>query len=391
MLGYLPLAAVALACTAVAAVPLDRRANRVATRTALALFGAHVADRGRRRVRRKRLLESVHAPETYRMYAAKTLLYAGFGAVVGSVLGAYLVAGALAVLSTSPAAVRATLPSQFGFVAGMFGDPNLSLGELFGALLASSATLGVAAGGGIYWFRWESLSYQANTRARQIDESLARTVAFFYALSRSGMAFPDAMRTLAANRGVYGEAAEEVAVAVKAMDLGGLDMLSAIERLADRTPSEKFEEFADNLASVLRSGQSLASFLDEQYERYQADAESQQESFLELLATLAEGYVSVFVVAPLLFITILVITSLMGLGETLPLLRALTYFAIPLANLGFIVYLDSITESLRATREDRDADLAAAKLLSSVRRTRDPDSDRVGVERPAEFGASGVA
>ncbi|UPV73524.1 type II secretion system F family protein [Halorussus limi] len=385
MWGFLALALVALSAVPVALAPVSRRADRLVVFLALTAFGGWVAERGRRRTRRSRLLQSVHAGETYRMFAAKTLLYAGYAAVVGSIAGVYLVAGALAVLRVSPEAMRETLPAQLDFLAGLLVVPNLSTGEWFALLLATSATLGVASGVLTYWLRWENLSYRANARERKIDESLARTVAFVYALSRSGMAFPEILRTLARNRAVFGEAAAEVAVAVKAMDYAGLDMLSAIERLAERTPSEKFGEFADNLASVLQSGRSISSYLDTQYRRYQEDAEAQQAAFLELLATLAEGYVSVFVVAPLLFITILVIMGLMALGDTLPLLRMLAYFAIPLANVGFVIYLDSITESLRASREDRDIDLAAA-ALAGVRRTDAPTAERTGVERPGADG-----
>ncbi|WP_115862616.1 type II secretion system F family protein [Halorussus litoreus] len=382
MLWLLPLLLVVLVLGPVALAPVSRRAHLLVTRVALVTFGDWVTDRGRRREGRRMLLQSVHVGETYRMYAAKTLLYTGLAALVGSVLGVYAVAGGLEILRISPEAMRAMLPTRFDFLAGLLVLPDVSAGQLFAILLASSSTLGVAAGGVTYWLRWETLSYRANARERQIDESLARTVAFIYALSRSGMAFPDIMRTLADNREVYGEAAAEIAVVVKAMDYGGLDMLSAIERIAERTPSEKFGEFADNLASVLQSGQNVSAYLDDQYERYQEDAEDQQEAFLELLSTLAEAYVSVFVVAPLLFITILVIMGLMALGETLPLLRVLAYLAIPAMNVAFVIYLDSITESLGGTRTDRDVDLAAASL-ADVRRTDDPSSDRIGVERAA--------
>jgi flagellar protein FlaJ len=391
MFSFLPLVLVVALIAPALAAPVSKQANLLVTRAALTAFGGWIEDHGRRRRQRRELLQAVHAEETYRMFAAKTLLYAGLAAVAGSVLGVYLVAGVLAILRISPEAMRATLPSQLHFLASLLVFPDLSAGQLFALLLTSSATLGVASGGLTYWIRWENLSYRANARERKIDESIARTVAFVYALSRSGMAFPEIMRTLARNREVYGEAAEEIAVVVKAMDYAGLDMLSAIERLADRTPSEKFGEFADNLGSVLQSGQSISAYLENQYERYQEDAEAQQEAFLELLATLAEGYVSVFVVAPLLFITILVIMGLMALGDTLPLLRAMTYLAIPLANVGFVVYLDSITESLRAAREDREVDLAAV-ALAGVRRTDDPASERTGIQRPDEisFQSDGV-
>ncbi|PSP55180.1 type II secretion system protein [Halobacteriales archaeon QS_1_67_19] len=381
MLAYLPLLLVVAALVPLALAPLDRRIDRFLTHLALTAFGDWVAEKGRRRAKRRGLLQAIHVGETYRMYAAKTILYATAAALAGSVLGVYLVAAVMVALSISPETMRAYLPAQLHFLASELALPLFTLGELFVVLLAGSLGVGVLAGGLTYWLRWETLSYRAKARERQIDESIVRTVAFVYALSRSGMPFPEITRTLARNRSVYGAAAEEVAVAVKAMDYAGMDMVSAIERLADRTPSEKFGEFADNLASVLRSGQTISAYLEGQYERYQKDAEAQQESFLELLATLAEGYVTLFVVAPLLFITILVIMGLMALGDTLPLLRVIAYFAIPLANVGVVIYLDSITESVRPTREHRAVDLGDA-TLAGLRRTDDPDADRAGIERP---------
>jgi flagellar protein FlaJ len=187
------------------------------------------------------------------------------------------------------------------------------------------------------------------------------------------MGMPAIMRTLARNRDVYGEAAEEIAVGVKAMDLFGLDVLTAIKQMSRQSPSEKFEDFGENLASVLQSGQSLPAYLSEQYERYQRDAKAEQEAFLELLSVLAEGYVSLFVVGPLLLITILVIMGLMGVADTLSFLYLMAYLLIPLGNVGFIVYLDSITESLRISRESR---VVPEITLPAVRRVHDPDAGR---------------
>ncbi|SIR02524.1 flagellar protein FlaJ [Haladaptatus litoreus] len=373
LLNFVPLVFALCLLAPVALSPVSKTAYRIVTRFSLQTFGTYVQDSGRRRAKRSDVLQSAHIGETYRLYASKTWVYSALAAISGSIIGVYLVGLVLSLLSVSPESVRQTLPSQFVFLADLLSVPNLSLGELFVLLLFSSATVGLLGGLLTYWLRWETPSHHGSARARQIDASLARTVAFIYALSRSGMAFPEIMRTLARNRDVYGETAEEIAVGVKAMDLFGLDMLTAIRQMARQSPSEKFEEFGDNLASVLQSGQSLPSYLHDQYERYQKDAKVQQEAFLELLATLAEGYVSLFVVGPLLLITILVVIGLMGMADTLTILYLMAYLFIPLGNLGFVVYLDSITESLSVSKETR-------RLLESnhldVRRASDPDAGR---------------
>jgi archaeal flagellar protein FlaJ len=371
--NFVPLVLALLLLAPVALSPLSTTAYRTVTRFSLRTFGSYVVESGRRRKRREETLRAAHVGETYCLYASKTWVYATFTAISGSIIGVYVAGLALAVLSVSPEALRANLPAQVEFLANLVAVPSLTLGQLFFLLSFSSGTVGLLGGLLTYWLRWELPSYRGNERARKIDSSLPRTVAFIYALSRSGMGTPAILRTLARNRDVCGEAAEEIAVGVKAMDLFGLDVLTAIEQMSRQSPSEAFEDFGENLASVLQSGRSLPEYLSEQYERYQRDAKAEQEAFLELLSVLAEGYVSLFIVGPLLLITVLVIAGLMGVADTLSFLYLMTYLLVPLGNVGFVVYLDSITESLRINRESR---VVPENTRPTVHRVRDPDAGR---------------
>lgn len=352
VVGFLPLVLAAGLVAVVVAASLSDRVDAALTRVALAAFGSHVRSHEDANGRQRRLLQAAHVSTTYHSYAARTLLFAAVAGVVGSILGLYLVWGTLLVLGVPAETVRAVLPGPLSAVAVLFGVPDLPPLTLFGLLLASNATLGVAGGLLTYQFRWWLPEYTADARSRQIDESMERTVAFLYALSRSGMAFPDVMRALADHRRVYGAAAEELDVAARDVRLFGTDVLEALERVAHRTPSDQFEEFAQNLVSVLRSGQSLSTFLEDQYERFKEESRAQQRQFLDLLATMAEAYVTVLVAGPLFLITILVIVGLVN-GGTLPFLRTFTYLLIPLATFGFVVFVDSLTESIDLSTGDR--------------------------------------
>ncbi|MFC6973763.1 type II secretion system F family protein [Halomicroarcula sp. GCM10025709] len=174
---------------------------------------------------------------------------------------------------------------------------------------------------------------------------MARTIAFMYALSRGGMSFPEVMDVLARNEEIYGEAAREVGVAVRQMDLFGRDMITALRHVSHRTPSETFKTFSENLSSVLQSGQSLSSFLHDQHERHHEEAAERQAELLERLATIAEAYVTLFVAAVLFLITILLVFGLTT-TDTLWILQLLAYLVIPLANAGFMVYLAQKLEAL---------------------------------------------
>jgi len=351
LLNYVPLVAALVLAAPPLLSPLHRGVDRFTKRVALATFGRYADRIERDREGRLEKLHGAHMAVTYRTYAARTLLYAALAALSGSVLGVYALSGALVTQRVvDREAVVAALPDSLAFLGGLFDVLELSPPELFALLLASSATLGVGLGVATYWLRWWWPGHLAANRGRRIEESLPRTISFVYALSRSGMSFPKVMRILADNRAVYGDTADEVGVAVREMDAMNRDLLSAVKTMGERTPSEQFREFTGNLASVLQSGRSLSNFLREQYERYQEEAEAQQRQLLELMATLAEVYVTLLVAGPLFLITILVVMGLF-FGGTLGLLQAIGYAIIPLLNLGFVVYLSSVTESLTATRK----------------------------------------
>lgn len=316
---------------------------------AIAAFGERVMDSPRRLAHRDRL-RAGRIDTTYRRYAATTLLYVLFVALVLGTLTAVLTGVAL--LSPS---IRTTL-------AGVDPAAGAALSVFSGPIVAPIAVLcgilGAALGAGLtYWLRWWFPSVRARNRERRIDLTFSRTVALLYALSRGGISVPEMLRTLRRNRGVYGAAAGELSLAVRDMELLGADVLTAVERVGKRTPSDRFRVFCENLATVLQSGASTAEFLHEQYERHQRRIETRQSMYFDWLATFAEAYVSVLVVGPLFLITILLVMGLVSGGVMTPL-SVLVYLLIPLSNAGFVVALDYFTGPL-GTAEENTGDSTA--------------------------------
>ncbi len=342
------------------------RAELIVTRVAMAAFGQYVATQEAKRDQQRRM-RAAHVATTHRAFASNTLLYASIAGVAGGILGIYLIAGLLAALEITGDIVRDALPSALAFLAGFTQLSQLGPADLFPLLLLSSTTFGAGSSLAVYYGRWILLDQSAYARAGKIEATLPRTVAFIFALSRSGMSFPKVMTTLAENESVYGEAAEELGVAVREMETLGTDPLTALDNLSNRTPADNMQEFAGNLSSVLGSGRSLSSFLRTQYERFQEESESQQEQYLEILSTMAEAYVTVMVAGPLFFITILVVIGLVLGANTLIILQVIVYVGIPLATFGFAVYVDSISQD-EGSSESRasgfvDPRMAAASVI----------------------------
>ena len=380
MIEFVPILLVSLLFLATVLAPFSRRVDLAVTRLALGLFGGYAKQREPFNTRQKESLEAAHVADTYRVYASKTFLYASVVAVTGSIVGVYLFVSGHAMLVSS--GVTAQLPPPLSILDAR---PNqFGPARLFVVLLSSSATIGIFGAFGTYQLRWSMLRYVASDRRRRIDTTIKRNVAFIFALSRSGMPFAEVLRVLSRHTSVYGETAREMSVTVKDIDLFGTDLLTAIRRTGDRTPSDELEDFVENLGSVLRSGNSLPEFLRDQYEYFLDEEEAQQRQFLELLGTLAEAYVTVFVAGPLFLITILVIIGLL-LGGTLGFLRAMVYLIVPLSTVGFVIYLDSITEDIREEPDDSGGEAVFGRFDDV--RTRDEPRGAVtdgGVPRHAK-------
>lgn len=351
VLEFLPLVGAILLVSPLVVAQFDDRTDRVLTRVAVTFFGQYVARESDQKTDQQRRMRAAHRGDTHRSFAAQTLLIATVLAVFGGVVGVYVIGGVLVALEVTGSQLAPQLPPALSFVADFDTARDLGVAQLFPLLLVSSATFGTLFGVGSYYLRWLLLDNTAYARAGKIEATLPRTVAFVYALSRSGMSFPKVMNTLAENEDVYGAAARELGVAVREMETLGADPLTAMDRLSERTPSDNMSEFAGNLSSVLGSGRNLSEFLNNQYHRFQEEAESQQEQYLEILSTMAEAYVTVLVAGPLFLITILVVLGLVLNQETMTILRLIVYLGIPLATLAFGVYIDSVSK-----RSQTDAD-----------------------------------
>lgn len=382
--NFLPLAFALLVLAFAGLTPYVRAVDDLFTRIAFGLFGTYVTEFGRNKARRQRHLRAAHVPSNYREYATRTILLGAVVALGTGVIGMYVIWGILLVLIIPKDAVREAMPMQLDFLAAIVGLPKISVLELFAIMAFGCLTIGAVAGFGTYWYKWYQPKYLADERERQIDISMPMTVSFVYALSRSGMPFPKVMEILAENDHVYGHAAGEVRVAVRNMDVFGMDVITAVKTMARRTPSSKFQEFSENLSSVLQTGGSLSEFLHRQYQEYRQEAEAQQERLLELIETLAEVYVTLGVAGPLFMITIL---TMLGIAVTnaLPILRIFVYALIPMGNLGFIIYLSTVVDNL-SRKDPTEKEIEIASGLQGVRRVDDVALEARGPDAVGDGG-----
>ena len=187
-------------------------------------------------------------------------------------------------------------------------------------------------------------SIRAGMWARRIDEDLPYAVAQMNVMAIAGATPENIFRSVATTSGdAVGEFFQYI---VRDIDLLGYDLVTAIRKARDRSPSKVLESFLGEIEAVITSGGDLPSFLDSYNKELLGTKAIQAKEFSETLSTLAEVFLILVIVFPLLMIIILSIMSIIGgtvFGlDASTLMWILTYVIIPAVGVVFLAFLDQI-------------------------------------------------
>lgn len=265
------------------------------------------------------------------------------------------------------------------FVTLWFGVDVLSTGSSpYSAVgLAGAALVALSVGGLLATATWLGRYYYprtvAQTRGRSIDILLPHAIVYMYALSYGGTNVVETMRSIAGSPD-YGEVSREFDAIVRDMDLFGNDLFTALRNARNLTPSTNFEQFLDDLLSVLDSGGDVTLFLDSEAKTYTREAMEEQEDFLETLSVFSEIFIAAFVAAPLLLIVTLMVISFLG-GQTLSQLYLLTYVVFPVGMTAFLTLVHVLSKpyaqpEVGIDRESTATDDVRAAVRGTINQSR---------------------
>ncbi len=180
----------------------------------------------------------------------------------------------------------------------------------------------------------------ARSRRAKIDATLYHVVSLMLGMTKGGTPLIDMFRTIAEERHVTGEIGKEFAIIVRNIVVFGKDVITSIREVASTTPSQKFRDFLEDLASVLEGGSSLSEFLEFKISHLAEERERAYELYVSSYEILAEIYVALLIVAPLFSLIVFVVMNMMN-EDTMNLMRAIVYLYIPLGGLAFVYLIKS--------------------------------------------------
>ena len=283
-------------------------------------------------------------------YLASACMYSIIAGLIGAIIGAWL---GLKIFGDPVSRLSLFLNStSAGFAEGHLYPLGILITLLL-FLLSFLTIFGLA-----YIFPY----FQADIRHACIDKSMLSSVTYMYALTKGGLSIYDVLRSLSMYTHIFGTCAEEVSFIVRDMDYLGKDFISALNSAKERTPSELFKDFIDGLVLV-SSSTAIIEYIKNKSDQYQDMVEMANRNFLKRLDVLAEIYVTVLVAGPLFIMTTLIVLQLIRPASA-QILYILIYALIPLANLLFLVLLDTIGE---LSMDLKKADVSAFSMnLSDI-------------------------
>ena len=180
------------------------------------------------------------------------------------------------------------------------------------------------------------------SKKNSIDGNLPFAINHMAAISASGVP-PFVTFKLLTNIPEFGEVANEAKRLVRNVEAFGMDVVSAMRNVADRTPSTEFRQTIYGIISTIETGGDLKKFLENAAKEALFDYRLKREKYMQTLSTYADFYTAVLIAAPLFFVSVLSVMSLVGgsvFGLSIPnAMRIGVYAMIPLMNIMFILFI----------------------------------------------------
>ena len=189
---------------------------------------------------------------------------------------------------------------------------------------------------------------KAKSRARDIDKRIGPSMSFISAMASADVNVDVIFKELS-RQDIYGEIKNEAEWITRDTELLGIDILTAVSKAAQRTPSSKFQEFLQGVVTTSTSGGQLKPYFLQKAEQFEKEGKLDMRQQLESLGLLAESFVTVVVAFPLFLIVIMAIMAIVpggggGGGFTVLLLWLVVLLMVPIAQFGFIFIIWNSTK-----------------------------------------------
>jgi len=233
--------------------------------------------------------------------------------------------------------IATTLFFLFFFLVFMFRGAGLM------ELIAKSVLTAILGGGATFTALYAYPFMKQDERSKQIRTNLPFAINHMSAIASSGISPVQMFKLIAESSDEYGIVSEELQKITNYVEIFGYDLPTSVETVSSTTSSPELKAFLDGLLSTLSTGGDLGLYLKQKAEESLTAYRLEREQYIETISTYSDVYTGILIAAPLFFISILSLVSILGgqvLGYEITTVMAFgTYIIIPTLNFVFIGFL----------------------------------------------------
>ena len=187
--------------------------------------------------------------------------------------------------------------------------------------------------------------FRQSQRRKQIENNLVYTTGYMGVLSSGGISIERIFDrvTQVEPRPAINDLARRFIADVRML---GLDVASALEDVETCSPSDVFAKLLAGIANTIKTSGDLKGLLFFETKRLLGAKREQLKRTLGTLIAIGEVYVTAMVLAPITFIIMITILSVMGtvaFGVSPAMqLNLIVFFLLPVLSMGFILMLNGI-------------------------------------------------
>lgn len=203
--------------------------------------------------------------------------------------------------------------------------------------------IGILTGITTFMVFWVYPSFKASERSRKINLALTNAVNTMATIAGTGVPPAVIFWSLVEFRR-YGEVSRESEKILNDIENFGLDLVQALQRAANRSPSPLFSELLWKMIATIRTGGNLKEYLYLEGNRLMEVERMKTEAAIETIGLIAEAYVTALVVGPVFIIIMTTIMGIMGtpMSQVNLINNVVVYFGLPVGYALFIIAVDQV-------------------------------------------------
>lgn len=252
-------------------------------------------------------------PIPYEVYVSSMIFFSMIASVLGAVVGIVITL----LFDIQPNALEYAIP--FGSAIGMGG-------MAFGILYSIP-------------------SFRVKTRSTKLMEEIPHFIGYMSTLATSGLSLEGIFKAIAREESEE-EMVKDARFIVRNLDIIGMDLITAVTDLINRTPTGPYSELLEGAINTAQAGGDLKEYFNATAKVQLEEKKQLMARTTESLGAVAEIYTILLIVFPLLAVIMLSIMGIMSpsLGgfDLVTLINILTFAIIPLCGVMMLIMMDGM-------------------------------------------------